>query len=38
MAECEFSTMLSPYYDGELSPLEHERVEQHVLGCQDCAL
>ncbi|HEX4793779.1 MAG TPA: zf-HC2 domain-containing protein [Humisphaera sp.] len=38
MAECEFSTMLSPYYDGELSPLEHERVEQHILDCQDCAL
>ena len=38
MAECEFSTMLSPYYDGELSPSEHERVERHVLDCQDCAL
>lgn len=28
--------MLSPYIDGRLSPLEREKIESHVEGCEAC--
>jgi len=37
MADCEMNSMLSAYYDGELSPQERQRVQMHLHYCTDCA-
>jgi anti-sigma factor RsiW len=37
MSECEFDSMLSPYYDGELDDIEQRRVERHLDDCDLCA-
>jgi anti-sigma factor RsiW len=37
MSECEMNSMLSAYYDGELSPQERQRMQMHLHYCSDCA-
>lgn len=36
-SECQrIQGMLSPYIDGRLGPLERERIESHIEGCEAC--
>jgi anti-sigma factor RsiW len=37
MADCDMNSMLSAYYDGELSPQEQQRVQMHLHYCHECA-
>src|SRR5258708_4730568 len=37
MADCEMNSMLSAYYDGELSPQERQRMQMHLHYCPQCA-
>ena len=37
MAECEMNSMLSAYYDGELTPQERQRMQTHLHYCSECA-
>ena len=37
MADCDMNSMLSAYYDGELSPQERQRMQMHLHYCSDCA-
>src|SRR5947209_3090034 len=36
MGDCEYSSMLSPYFDGELDEIEQRRVERHLGYCEQC--
>ena len=37
MADCEYQVKVHAYHDGELPPVDRQRVELHLRGCPACA-